>query len=126
MGWDEDKILLVEDGDEYTAYLSPDAGGEVFVGDNQVSVDTAGDSYSYGSTLDRHGAPFNFDIVFHDRYPREGEVEPVAEEIGERFREKFDEIVMDVYNVIDESDDPLHTIMNELTAEDIRERWDSP
>lgn len=49
------------------------------------------------------GAPFGFETVGSP---------PEREEVGEQFKEEFNERVTEVWEKIDESDDPLETIMD--------------
>lgn len=111
--WGDDRIVLHIERDEFDAYCSPEAAGEVFVGEEQVSE--SGERHGTApapSTLDMNGAPFPFDIVFHDeRRGREAEQE-LAQELGDAFREKFDERVAEVWEAVEDSDDPLDAVMD--------------
>jgi hypothetical protein len=101
-GWDEDRIVLTTEGPDYTVYCSPEADGGVYMKGERISEET----------LEQHGAPFPFDIVFDGIYPREGEMELLAEEVGEQFAEQFEGEVDKVYETIKDSDDPVETIMD--------------
>lgn len=101
--WDENRIVLQESGDGYTAWCSPDARGSVYLGETEVGDRRA---------LDQNGAPFPFDIVFHDALPGQGTVTELEKELGEAFSDQFDGKVDDVYETIEESDDPIATIMD--------------
>lgn len=109
--WEDGKLLLTVERSDYTAYCSPEAKGDVYVDGLRLEVDTRN---KYDVTLDRRDAPFSFDIVFHERYPRPGEVEKVADKVAEIFDTKFQARCEHILNEVDGLEGVL-----ELEPEDI-------
>jgi hypothetical protein len=105
--YSDEKVLLEESGDGYTAYCSPDANCDVLV---------SGDVIAEG-VLDRGDVPFSFDINF-ERHPFKGEVTHLEAELQEQFDEQFNERVDSVFEKIDGADDPIEVI-KELEPNDI-------
>lgn len=97
--YSDEKVLLEESDDGYTAYCGPDTNGDVLV---------QGDVIAEG-VLDKGESPFHFDIHF-ERHPFKGEVTHLEAELQERFPEQFDQRVDSVFEKIDGADDPLEAI----------------
>jgi len=83
---DEAGLLLTIEEDDWNAVCHPDISDA-----NGLSVSQ------------KHGAPFAF---------RTSGDPPSPSEVGNRFSEQFDAKVSAVYDLIDESDDPLETILD--------------
>jgi len=82
---DEAGLLLTIEEDDWNAVCHPDI------------------SKASGLNSRKHGAPFAF---------RTSGDPPSPSEVGDRFSEQFDSKVSAVYDLIDESDDPLETILD--------------
>lgn len=80
---DESKIVLALEGEGWRAIASPDV--------------------SDGASSRKFGSPFDFVSVGDP---------PSNEELGDSFSEQFDQKVNAVYDLIDESDDPLDAILD--------------
>jgi hypothetical protein len=81
---DSDKVLLTIEEDDWNAVCHPQIEGATHVSQ-------------------KHGAPFAF---------RTSGDPPSPTEVGDLFSEQFDSKVSAVYDLIDESDDPLETILD--------------
>lgn len=81
---DDSKVLLTIEEDEWNGVCHPDIESEPLVSN-------------------KHGAPFNW---------RTSGDPPAAEEVGERFGQEFEAKVDAVYELIDESDEPLDAILD--------------
>ena len=81
---DEAGLLLTIEEDDWNAVCHPQIEGATHVSQ-------------------KHGAPFHF---------RTSGDPPSPTEVGDRFSEQFDSKVSAVYDLIDESDDPLETILD--------------
>lgn len=107
--YDENKVVLTEQG-EYEgftirAYASPDSEGRTWIDGGDTEI---GDV----NTRERFGSPFPVDIVIEENiYPQEGEIEAIREQLGTAFEEQFDGKVDQVFEQIEDSDDPLETIL---------------
>lgn len=114
--YDDDTVCLCVEGlfQQYsvTAYSSPDADGRTFIdGDVELDAEKLAD--------DRYGAPFPVDVVIRDPiYPQAGEIEAIRRELGDELAAKFDGKVDEVYEKIDQFDDPLQAILD-LVPEDL-------
>lgn len=103
----DNTIVLTIEKDDVTAHCTPDADGEVFVAGEWV-----------GDTPKDHDAPFNIDIFFEDRHPRPNEITTLTDELADEFCEQFDETVDNVVEQIENSEEPLDTIM-EMEPDDL-------
>lgn len=81
---DSDKVLLTIEEDDWNAVCHPQIEGATHVSQ-------------------KHGAPFQF---------RTSGNPPSPSEVGDRLSEQFDSKVNEVYNMINESDDPLESILD--------------
>lgn len=107
---DDEKLVIEVEYDDLTAYCGPECRGEVYVDDEQIG---------HAPTMGRDSvAPFKVDLVFHDAHPTKGEVKERLPQIEQECREEFDRKVDEVYERINESDEPLDAIMD-LGPEDL-------
>lgn len=118
--YDDSKVMLTVEGEyaghEVQAYCSPDSNGELYFSDGEMVNEDVGLPTLYQM---RNGAPFDFDVVLvNNVYPQEGEVEELAEALGDAFDKQFVNRVDTVFDAISESDDPLERIM-ELDPDDV-------
>lgn len=97
--WDENRIVLTIDEDEYSAYCSANAEGRIFI-DGTPSRDI----HSI-----EHVAPFRMDILL-DEPPEDDEA--LVEDVAAHFNEQFKENCNEMYERIEESDDPLQEILD--------------
>ena len=101
----DDRVLITVERQDFTAVMTPHANGDVYFNEKVVG------------RVPKSDAPFKFDM-YYERLPEESEVQEVVEEVADSMREQFNERVMNVWEQINEADDPLETIL-ELEEEDI-------
>ncbi len=111
-GYDEDNVTLGAEGDcvgyEVKAFCSPDSDGQLYFSDGSTVSNE--DVNPFHNNL--NGAPFTFDVVLvNDVYPQEGDVDKIAEELGEKFNKQFSNKVDSIFNEIKDADDPIETIL---------------
>jgi len=91
-------------GHNLEAYCSPDASGDTFFADGERINEVSDD--------DLYGGPFPFDIVLLDSvYPNEGEMEQIRDEVGDALAAQFEGKIDAVYDIVQDSDDPLQSIL---------------
>lgn len=111
----DEKILLKIEG-EYqgkavTAYCSPDAKGRTFMLGGDVDLET--------TVTDTMGAPFPIDVILHDdEYPLEGNMQDIRDELGTEFEARFQQKTENVFNQIEDAEDPIDAI-KELDPADL-------
>lgn len=101
----EERMVIEVEYDDLTAYCGPECRGEVYVDDEQIG------HIPHSAHSQVPSPPFKIDIVYHDVHPTKGEVEERYPQIAQECSESFDRKVDEVYEIINESDDPLDTIM---------------
>lgn len=111
--YDDAKLCLnIEDeinGFEVDAYCSPESIGMTYAGEQPVQNDD-------GELFD---APFQVDIVLDEGTAiTQTEDRELRKELGPRFSDEMSGVAGEVYQKVEESDDPLDTIM-EMGADDL-------
>lgn len=109
---DDEKLVIEVEYDDLTAYCGPECRGEVYVDDEQIG------HVPHSAHSQVASPPFKVDIVYHDVHPTKGEVEERYPQIAQECSEEFDRKVDEVYERINESDEPLDAIMD-LGPEDL-------
>lgn len=114
--YDESRVLLTKEGiyegHQFQAYCGPDSQGEDYDADGNVVTEKPTDIPTDNWSRQQFGAPFPVDVVFTDEIPDPETVAEIRDQLGPEFGDQFMQKTSEVYERINESDDPLQEVLD--------------